>query len=83
MNSKGLLNKLSDYLNMGKKKRSKYEKELIILLKELKSKEKKLITKCSEESSKNLCSIMKKEIAILHAKRKKGLKALKKLTHKN
>ena len=79
MNSKELLNKLSDYFDMGKKKRKNNAKELKNLLKILKNEEKKLMAKCHIESSHSKQKMINRKVAILHAKRKKGLKALKKL----
>lgn len=81
MNRQELLKKLSDYFDMGKKKRKKLTKELRILLKKLKQEEKKLIAKCNDRSSGSKQKRVKREIALLHMKRKKGLKALKKLMH--
>jgi len=81
MGSKNLLNQLSDFFDMGKKKRKKKTKELKVLLKELKQKEKELIEKCNRKLSKNDHKMVKREIAILHAKRKKGLRVLKDLIH--
>ncbi|MCU7836027.1 MAG: hypothetical protein KZQ83_12365 [gamma proteobacterium symbiont of Taylorina sp.] len=81
MSSKNLLSQLGDFFDMDKKKRRKNAKELKILLKELKQKENKLISKCNEKPGKSEYKMVKREIAIIHAKRKKGLKALKKLIH--
>ncbi len=79
MSSQELLKRLSDYLDMGKKKRAKYVKELKQLLKELKEKEKKLIAKCAVTPEGEKHKMLNREVAVIHAKRKKGLKALKKL----
>lgn len=76
-----LLKKLSDYLDMGKKKRGKYAKELKQLLKKLKEKEKKLIEKCATIPEGEKHKMLKREVAVIHAKRKKGLKALKKINN--
>ena len=81
MNSKNLLNMLADYLDMGKKKRQKNAKELKALLKVLKNEEKKLIAKCHTLSSESKQKKINRKVAVIHAKRKKGLKALKKLIH--
>ena len=81
MSSNDILKKLSDYFNMGKKKRKKNASELKALLKVLKHKENKLISKCNKKLSENEHKMIKREIAVIHAKRKKGLKALKKLIH--
>ncbi len=79
MNSQELLNKLGDLLDMDKKKRKKHADELKALLKLLKSEEKKMLEKCQQETRKSKKKMINREVAVLHAKRKKGLKALKKL----
>lgn len=79
MNRQELLKKLGDYLDLGQKKRRKNVQDLKVLLKKLKQQENKLIAKCRDLSSGNKRKMLKGEIAILHTKRKKGLKALKKL----
>ncbi len=78
MGTKELLTKLSEYLDFSNKKKGKYTRELKTLLKQLKRKEKKLIEKCQEKSTEKR-KLLKTEIAVLHAKRKKGLKILKQL----
>lgn len=80
MTDKNLLEKLSDYLGMGAKKRRRRQDELHKLLKALKSREKKLLAKCALLSAGRKRKLLEKEIAILHVQRKKGLKALKKLS---
>ncbi|WP_198263544.1 hypothetical protein [sulfur-oxidizing endosymbiont of Gigantopelta aegis] len=77
MSSKKLLQQLRNFLDMGKNKRNKYAEELKQLLKELKAKEKSLIEKCAITSSKDKRKMFNRKIAIIHAKRKKGLAALK------
>lgn len=79
MSHKNLLDELSDFFDMKKKKRKKNTAELKSLLKELKQKENNLIVKCSQNLKNNERKMVKREIAVIHAKRKKGLKALKKL----
>lgn len=74
-----LLKQLSDYFDMKKKLRRKNVSELKALLKIFKKKEKELISECSRSSSGSKNKTLQTKIAILHAKRKKGLKALKKL----
>lgn len=81
MSNNKLLKQLADFFDMNKKKRLKNEKELKALLKILKQKEKKLIKKYETQSEGSTRKMMKREIAVLHTKRKKGLKALKSLTH--
>jgi metallophosphoesterase superfamily enzyme len=79
MNSKKLLKKLGDFFDMDKKKRQKNAKELKSLLKLLKEEEKNLIIIRQNQSSQNKNAMLGREIDVLHARRKKGLKALKKL----
>jgi hypothetical protein len=79
MGREKLLGKLGDFFDMNKKKRIKNAKELKALLKLLKQEEKKQIELCGKESSENKRKMINREIAVLHAKRKKGLKALKQL----
>ncbi len=78
MGTQELLTKLGDYLDFNNKKKGKYARELKALLKELKQKEKKLIEKCKNKSTGKR-KLLKTEIAVLHAKREKGLKILKQL----
>jgi hypothetical protein len=79
MNKKELLNKLTNFFDMDKKKRKKNAIELKKLLKALKNEEKKLINKSHLELSSAKQKMIIREVTILHAKRKKGLKALKKM----
>ena len=80
MSNQKLLKELADFFNMSQKKRIKNEKELKALLKVLRQKEKKLIKRYNTQPGGDKRKLMKREIAILHTKRKKGLKALKNLT---
>ncbi len=79
MSKNKLLKKLSELLDMGKKERKKRVTELQELLKALKLKEKKLIAKCQNQLPDDKKKMLEREIAVIHAKRKKGLKAIKKL----
>ncbi len=79
MSNQKLLKQLADFFNMSQKKRLKNEKELKALLKILKQKEKKLIKKYEVQPEGSMRKMMKREIAVLHTKRKKGLKSLKAL----
>lgn len=79
MGKKQLLKQLRSFFDMGKKRRLKHMQDLEAIIKEIKTKEKKLIAKCQENPTNNESRMIKHEIAILHAKRKKGLKALKEL----
>ncbi len=77
-----LLKRLSDYFDMGKKKQEKYSSDLKSLLTEIKEKEKKLNKKCVATANGEKRRMLKRKIMVLHAKRKKGLSALKKLKNR-
>ena len=79
MSQNKLLKKLSELLGLDKKERKKRVMELQKLLKALKQKEKKLIAKCAKQLPDSKKKMLEREIAVIHAKRKKGLKAIKKL----
>ena len=79
MSQNKLLKKLSELLGLDKKERKKRVMELHELLKALKLKEKKLIAKCAKQLPGGKKKMLEREIAVIHAKRKKGLKAIKKL----
>lgn len=79
MSQNKLLKKLSELLNLDKKERKKRIEELQDLVSALKAKEKKLLSKCQVQAPGNKKKMLEREIAVLHAKRKKGLKAIKKL----
>ncbi len=79
MSNKSLLEQLNNFFDMKKKKRKKNISKLKTLLKELKQEKMNLIVKCSQNLGKNERKMVKRKIAIIDAKRKKGLKALKKL----
>ena len=79
MSQNKLLKKLSELLDLDKKERRKRIEELQDLVKALKLKEKKLLSKCQVQSPGSKKKMLEREIAVLHAKRKKGLKAIKKL----
>ncbi|HED34753.1 MAG TPA: hypothetical protein ENJ08_11165 [Gammaproteobacteria bacterium] len=79
MSQNKLLKKLSELLDMDKKERKKRIEELQELINALKRKEKKLLSKCQVQEQGSKKKMLEREIAILHAKRKKGLKAIKKL----
>lgn len=74
-----LLNRLEMYLGLDAKKRKEKAAELEKVIKKLKKKEKELIARCASMAEDEQRSILEKRINILHAQRKKGLKALKKI----
>ncbi|MBE9526197.1 MAG: hypothetical protein IME94_04400 [Proteobacteria bacterium] len=79
MSNKSLLEQLNNFFDMKKKKRKKNISKLKTLIKELKQEKMNLIVKCSQNLGKNERKMVKRKIAIIDAKRKKGLKAVKKL----
>ena len=79
-----LLSRLEAYLGLDAKRRREKASELKKVIKKLKKKEKKLIAECQDagEGEGEKSRTLDKRIAILHAQRKKGLKALKKIKQK-
>ena len=74
-----LLSRLEAYLGLDAKRRRKKAGELKEVIKKLKKKEKKLIAERQDAGKVKKQGTLEKRIAILHAQRKKGLKALKKI----
>ena len=74
-----LLNRLEAYLGLDAKRRREKAGELKKVIKKLKKKEKKLIAEFQDAGEGEKSRTLEKRIAILHAQRKKGLKALKKI----
>ncbi len=79
MSENKLLKRLETYLGLDAKNRRKKADELEKIIKKLKKKEKKLIVECVTVVEGEQKEILDKRISILHAQRKKGLKALKKI----
>lgn len=80
MSENKLLSRLETYLGLDTKKRKEKAGELEKVIKKLKKKEKELIAECSTiVGDDEQHSILEKRINVLHAQRKKGLKALKKI----
>ena len=79
MKEKKLLDRLEAYLDLGAKNRKKKADELKKVLKKIRKKEKDLIAECSKAGKSKKSEMLEKHIMILHAQRKKGLKALKKI----
>ncbi|OOZ35911.1 hypothetical protein [Solemya velesiana gill symbiont] len=79
MKKKKLLQKLSDYFDMGKRKQCEQKSCLKKIIRELREKEHKLSTKLQNEESEIKRKRLKKESQIIHAQRLKGLKRLKAL----
>ena len=81
MSENKLLTRLKSYLDLSSKHRKKKSDELKIIIRKIRKKEKALIIECRNTKSKQQKTLQKR-IAILHAQRKKGLKALKKIKQK-
>jgi hypothetical protein len=79
MSENKLLDRLSSYLDLGAKHRKKKADELVEVIHKIKKKEKALAAECRKVGKGKKCDMLKKRIAVLHAQRKKGLKALKKI----
>ena len=74
-----LLTRLEGYLNLSAKRRKKKANELKVLIGKLKKKEKELIAESHKAGKGKKRETLEKRCMILHAQRKKGLKALKKI----
>ena len=79
MKEKKLLDRLEAYFDLGAKNRKKKADELKKVLKKIRKKEKDLIAECCKAGKGKKSEMLEKHIMILHAQRKKGLKALKKI----
>ena len=79
MTEKSLLSRLEAYLNLSAKRRKKKADELKVIIGKLKKKEKALIAEYQKAGKGKKHETLEKRCVILHAQRKKGLKALKKI----
>ena len=79
MTENNLLTRLQAYLDLGTKRRKKKADELEIVISKIKKKEKALLAECRNTGKGKKREMLEKRILILHAQRKKGLKALKKI----
>ena len=79
MSENKLLNRLKNYLDLGAKSRKKKADELKEVIQKIKKKEKALVNEYRNTNKGKKQEMLEKRIAILHAQRKKGLKALKKI----
>lgn len=82
MTDKNLLTRLEAYLDLGAKRRKKKANELKAIIGKLKKKEKALIAESRKAGKGKKRDTLEKRCLILHAQRKKGLKALKKIKQK-
>ncbi len=79
MSENKLLKQMKNYLDLGAKHRKKKADELKKVIKKLRKKEKDLIAESQKAGNGKKRDMLRKRIDILHAQRKKGLKALKKI----
>lgn len=79
MTENKLLKQIDAYFNLSAKRRNKKADELKTIIGKLKKKEKTLIAKCRKTGKGKKRETLEKRCIILHAQRKKGLKALKKI----
>jgi len=79
MTENKLLTRLEGYLDLSAKRRKKKADELKVLIGKLKKKEKALIAESRKTGKGKKRETLEKRCMILHAQRKKGLKALKKI----
>ena len=82
MTEKSLLTRLEAYLDLSAKRRNKKADELKVIIGKLKKKEKALIAQSQKAGKGKKRETLEKRCVILHAQRKKGLKALKKIKQK-
>ena len=82
MTDNNLLSRLEAYLDLGVKRRKKKADELKKVIRKIKKKEKALVAECRNTCKGKKREMMEKRILILHAQRKKGVKALKKIRQK-
>jgi hypothetical protein len=79
MTDNKLLKRIDAFLNLSAKRRKKKADELKAIIKKLKKKEKALIAEYRKTGKGKKRETLEKRCIILHAQRKKGLKALKKI----
>jgi|LGVF01.1.fsa_nt_gb hypothetical protein len=79
MTDNNLLTRLEAYLGLSAKRRKKKANELEKVIRKIKKKEKALVAECRNTCKGKKREMMEKRILILHAQRKKGVKALKRI----
>ena len=82
MTANNLLTRLEAYLDLSARRRKKKADELENVIRKIKKKEKALVAECRNTCKGKKREMMEKRILILHAQRKKGLKALKEIKQK-
>ncbi len=76
MNIKKYLNKMTDYLDVDKRKYSSRTACIQQVLKELKKRKHELKAQLKTETRAKKCESLKTELSVVQAQRKKGIKAL-------
>ncbi len=79
MTENKLLTRLGTYLGLDAKRRKKKADELKKILRKIRKKEKVLIAECRTAGKSKKREMLEKRYLVLHAQRKKGQKALKKI----
>jgi len=79
MPDKKLLARLGSFLDLGAKRRRKKADELEKIIKKIRKHEKAMIANCRNVSKGKERDLLAKRYRVLHAQRKKGEKALKKV----
>jgi len=82
MNTPKLLKIVKRYLSADDEKQQKHIECFTDVLKKLKKKERFLKEKLADEKNNKACQVIKKDLAIVYAQRKKGIKALKMIKKK-
>jgi len=80
MTGNKLLTRLGAYLDLGAKRRKKKADELKDVIRKIRRKEKALIAECRNAGKGKKREMLEKRYLILHTQRKKGQKALKKIS---
>jgi hypothetical protein len=79
MNQKEMLNKLKSFFDLEERERGKQKKDIKVLLKKLRARERKLKDKLDEEKKSTKRKRIQQEIDVIYAQRKKGIKLIKEL----
>ena len=77
MKKKKLLHKLQDYFDLDERRKLAHKDDLVDILKKLKGKERKISLDLERENDPERKKALKKELDIIYAQRKKGIKLLK------
>ncbi len=77
MKKKKLLKKLQNFFDLDERRRNAQRRDLIKILKKLKIKENKLRAELAAETNQEKKAKLHKELDIIYAQRKKGIKLLR------